>query len=919
MTVPRSFTHWTRLEPRPRNGELTDALRAQVRDPLWLLTRQWQLAEFHGDDAGSPVRADAHVDHDHLRRYDLGPRDRGEEGCGPREYAGEPLEALVEREPVLRGEDAPPARLRAEAGQYFLRLLAAYGYDPGDGTPAADDFPGDLLLTEVEGELDADGRAFERVMADRVLDGQAVYDAVARAVSNLAAVGDGASPTVADEAALPLPTDGRRTVAFDSAVVDFVDYYRSLFDEPNAAAPSAWRPERMEYAFAVATGEGEAETVFEAPAFDGGHLDWYAFSVDPDRSLASPADAEGGDDRTEDLGGDGDANYGDDGPQTETTVSTVPTRARFPGMPATRWWEFEDAAVTLGEVAGAGASLPRLLLLEFAVQYGNNWFLVPVETPVGSLSRVTSLSVTDSFGCSQSVEPAVARTDDWNAFAFPLPDADEPGLFVPPTLPTSAESGPVERVVLARDELANLAWGIEHLVEGPVGDPIDRDAFDRPSLRIDDVSPASEGDVATEFVDFENRGDDELDLSGWTVRRVSDGEASTVFTFEDEALPPNGRLRLHTGSQASAAVDGERRDLYCERNDPIWADADALSVTDESDGTPKHVAFERLKRPSDAVADYRLSTDVADHWFPLTVDPTGPTDYRLTLARLIDADHLGVDPAHLPAPQGEILDPDAGLLGDGEDALGLPEEEVTRGGTEVTRRYRLSAWHTGRSHLWTGRRVWTGRGESSSDLRFDVLEERTDSVGSVVKDEEDGDRDREDGDGDQEDGDGDERDGDADRGDGDEDGDRDDEPHPPRETTLGLPETVLAALAYLLGWLSGIAVLLVERESESVRFHAAQSVVVFGALFATRILLLVIEVVVFLLYYPAYPTGFYYPGGPADWSTYLTLSWVIRQLVLVYWLVVAIAWIALVVWTYRGNDPRVPGAARVADALVGRS
>jgi hypothetical protein len=32
-------------------------LQAQVRDPLWFLTRQWQVAEFLGDDSGSPVQA----------------------------------------------------------------------------------------------------------------------------------------------------------------------------------------------------------------------------------------------------------------------------------------------------------------------------------------------------------------------------------------------------------------------------------------------------------------------------------------------------------------------------------------------------------------------------------------------------------------------------------------------------------------------------------------------------------------------------------------------------------------------------------------------------------------------------------------------------------------------------------------------
>ena len=48
---------WNRLEGRPRRPDFTRALKAEVRDPLWLLTRQWQMGEFLGEDAGSPIGA----------------------------------------------------------------------------------------------------------------------------------------------------------------------------------------------------------------------------------------------------------------------------------------------------------------------------------------------------------------------------------------------------------------------------------------------------------------------------------------------------------------------------------------------------------------------------------------------------------------------------------------------------------------------------------------------------------------------------------------------------------------------------------------------------------------------------------------------------------------------------------------------
>lgn len=46
----------------------------------------------------------------------------------------------------------------------------------------------------------------------------------------------------------------------------------------------------------------------------------------------------------------------------------------------------------------------------------------------------------------------------------------------------------------------------------------------------------------------------------------------------------------------------------------------------------------------------------------------------------------------------------------------------------------------------------------------------------------------------------------------------------------GLPKNTAAALCYLLGWVTGIVFLLIEKEDKDVRFHAMQSVVTFGIL-----------------------------------------------------------------------------------------
>ena len=48
-----TVTLWNRVEGRPRTVNFERGLRAEVCDALWMLSRQWQVGEFAGEDAGS--------------------------------------------------------------------------------------------------------------------------------------------------------------------------------------------------------------------------------------------------------------------------------------------------------------------------------------------------------------------------------------------------------------------------------------------------------------------------------------------------------------------------------------------------------------------------------------------------------------------------------------------------------------------------------------------------------------------------------------------------------------------------------------------------------------------------------------------------------------------------------------------------
>src|SRR5918995_3288907 len=68
-------------------------------------------------------------------------------------------------------------------------------------------------------------------------------------------------------------------------------------------------------------------------------------------------------------------------------------------------------------------------------------------------------------------------------------------LFLPPALGASLNGESVEEVWLLRDEMANLAWGIERIVESRGGVRLDRrDVYRR---RLENApAPASESDGA---------------------------------------------------------------------------------------------------------------------------------------------------------------------------------------------------------------------------------------------------------------------------------------------------------------------------------------------------------------------------------------------------------------------------------------
>jgi uncharacterized membrane protein len=124
------------------------------------------------------------------------------------------------------------------------------------------------------------------------------------------------------------------------------------------------------------------------------------------------------------------------------------------------------------------------------------------------------------------------------------------------------------------------------------------------------------------------------------------------------------------------------------------------------------------------------------------------------------------------------------------------------------------------------------------------------------------------------------------------------------ESGTGLEENVAAALAYVLGFVTGIVMYVLEPDNPTVRFHAVQSIVVSGGIFV---------VVLVLNFVTAIVTAGAATGVPGSGIVFGLFGAVLGLVNLVVWLAALGLWIYLVVRTYQERNPRIPIAAEIAD------
>lgn len=116
-------------------------------------------------------------------------------------------------------------------------------------------------------------------------------------------------------------------------------------------------------------------------------------------------------------------------------------------------------------------------------------------------------------------------------------------------------------------------------------------------------------------------------------------------------------------------------------------------------------------------------------------------------------------------------------------------------------------------------------------------------------------------------------------------------------TSTGVDARLAAVLCYAGWWITGLVFLFLERDHRGVRFHAAQSLVVFGGLSLLMGLVAALSAT----------TLFLLP------SVFRSI-WAINSVV---WLVGVVLWLVLMLQTLRGESWRVPLAADLAERIAG--
>ena len=440
---PAPIVSWG-LETRTRTGDVTDALRFRIYDPLWMLSRQWQLGEFKGNDAGTAMSVNCKVRSTPLLMSDVIPQP----GENAMTYAGKGLPPIEPEVEQVNREITPLVRM--ESAAYFTDLL----YDSDEFAADAKRFA--LINTlrsafplrdpeseEVASSIDTEKvRAFTKSRNTRLTRLEAAGRSAFDGYELYLALRD-----LQEKDKHPTGIPGKLAVRY-------CEWFRGRYLPTSRI--SSWDLKSLSYRFSAKAGDRG----FEQENYGGGRLSWYSFDYAYDMKAADTA--------------------------LVMEIPSMPTPASYPGAPNKRLWEFEDRKVFMGNSTDMQAK-GNVAFLQYATMYGNDWMVCPLSVDFGKRLEVLGIEVYDTFGVRSFIKSTAGDKDPlpatfgqkWQMFTNAptrrdsASSASAPGLLIPPVFPRTEEGEPLEQVNLLRDEMANMVWGVETRVEDGCGSSMD--------------------------------------------------------------------------------------------------------------------------------------------------------------------------------------------------------------------------------------------------------------------------------------------------------------------------------------------------------------------------------------------------------------------------------------------------------------
>ena len=425
-----SITAYNRLETSPRTANFERSLKAEVRDAMWMLTRQWQFGEFEGEDAATPVTAQILGMHTSMDRVSF---PAGQPFALKQDM---PLETHVERETIR-----PDLAIAVQMGRYFLKLMKENGLEA-----LLPDFITRYPLNFVIDPNDSEALQLNQSVKNKVFNGYSLYIEIITP--------EGAATIYGNwiDAAFPL-----NKIKFETMANLFSDWHQRNYSQPETADDTAWLPSQLEYQFSISSPQNQQVTLSAEQYFEG-HLDWYSFDMDPRKQVTLPGQPE------------------EQQAPTENYVSFLPAPIAFRGMPNPRYWMMEENQTDFGKIDTTPTGLLHLMLAEFGLIYSNDWFMLPYPLPINTLCEIKGIVLTDVFGQEIFIRPAGKGAEtNWHRWAMfhhssKINTQNNTNLFyLTPAITKSLESPPLEEVNFLRDEMANMVWAVENIVPSQTG------------------------------------------------------------------------------------------------------------------------------------------------------------------------------------------------------------------------------------------------------------------------------------------------------------------------------------------------------------------------------------------------------------------------------------------------------------------